>query len=49
MNTITYLAERSWYIKPDEKVLGRFSKAFMIKIDNAFGVPSKNLAAGSTK
>jgi len=35
------IAERSWYIEPDEKVLGRFSKAFMMKIATSFGEASK--------
>ena len=30
------IAERSWYIGPDGKTLGRFSKAFMMKIAAAF-------------
>ncbi|WP_439631804.1 hypothetical protein [Shinella sp.] len=31
------IAERSWYIEPDKKTLGRFSKTFMMKIATAFG------------
>ncbi|CAN7741749.1 MULTISPECIES: hypothetical protein [Mesorhizobium] len=30
------IAERSWYIEADGKPLGRFSKAFMMKIAGAF-------------
>ena len=30
------VAERSWYIEPHSKILGRFSKAFMMKIAAAF-------------
>ncbi|BCH31020.1 hypothetical protein MesoLjLc_29500 [Mesorhizobium sp. L-8-10] len=30
------IAERSWCIEPDGKILGRFSKAFMMKIAGAF-------------
>jgi hypothetical protein len=30
------VAERSWYIEPEAKTLGRFSKAFMMKIAAAF-------------
>ena len=30
------IAERSWYIEPGVKALGRFSKAFMMKIATAF-------------
>ncbi|ESZ08391.1 hypothetical protein X737_33090 [Mesorhizobium sp. L48C026A00] len=30
------IAERSWYIESDGKPLGRFSKAFMMKIAGAF-------------
>ncbi len=30
------VAERSWYIEPQSKPLGRFSKAFMMKIATAF-------------
>ena len=30
------VAERSWYIEPDGKALGRFSKAFMMTIATAF-------------
>ena len=30
------IAERSWYIEPGGKTLGRFSKAFMMKIAAAF-------------
>lgn len=30
------VAERSWYIEPHGKVLGRFSKAFMMKIATVF-------------
>ncbi len=36
------VAERSWYIEPDEKTLGRFSKAFMMRIAAAFGEASRN-------
>ncbi|MDM9649312.1 hypothetical protein [Rhizobium sp. S163] len=35
------IAERSWYIEPDENVLGRFSKAFMMKIAASFGEASR--------
>lgn len=35
------VAERSWYIEPDEKSLGRFSKAFMMKVATAFGDASR--------
>ncbi len=35
------VAERSCYIEPDEKALGRFSKAFMMKIAAAFGEASR--------
>lgn len=31
------VAERSWYIGPDEQALGRFSKALMMRIAAAFG------------
>ncbi|ASP67185.1 hypothetical protein CN138_35490 [Sinorhizobium meliloti] len=31
------VAERSWYIGPDEQALGGFSKAFMMRIAAAFG------------
>ncbi len=30
------IAERSWYIEPGGKTLGRFSKAFLMKIASAF-------------
>lgn len=30
------IAERSWYIEPGSHVLGRFSKAFVMKIATAF-------------
>lgn len=30
------IAERSWYIEPGSDVLGRFSKAFVMKIATAF-------------
>lgn len=30
------IAERSWYIEPHSKILGRFSKAFMMKVAAAF-------------
>lgn len=26
------IVERSWYIEPDQDILGRFSKSFMVKI-----------------
>jgi hypothetical protein len=32
------VAERSWYIGPDGKTLGRFSKTFMMKISLRGGV-----------
>jgi hypothetical protein len=35
------VAERSWYIEPDQNVLGRFSKAFMMKIAFSFGEASR--------
>lgn len=35
------VAERSWYIEPDQKALGRFSKAFMTRIAAAFGEASR--------
>lgn len=35
------VAERSWYIEPDENVLVRFSKAFMMKIAASFGEASR--------
>lgn len=35
------VAERSWYIEPDQEILGRFSKAFMMKIAAAFGEASR--------
>ncbi|MCK3779512.1 hypothetical protein MZK49_22710 [Ensifer sesbaniae] len=35
------VAERSWYIEPDEPALGRFSKAFMMRIAAAFGQASR--------
>lgn len=35
------VAERSCYIEPDEKALGRFSKAFMMRIAAAFGEASR--------
>lgn len=38
------VAERSWYIEPDQKVLGRFSKAFVIKTATAFGEASRKTA-----
>ncbi len=30
------IVERSWYIEPDQRILGRFSKSFMIKIAQLF-------------
>lgn len=36
------VAEHSWYIEPDKKKLGRFSKAFMMKIAAAFGEASRH-------
>ena len=36
------VAERSWYIQPDAKALGRFSKAFMMKIAAAFAEAQKS-------
>ena len=36
-----HIAERSWYIEPDGNVLGRFSKAFMMKIAASFGEASR--------
>ena len=30
------IAERSWYIEPGSHVLGRFSKAFVMKVATAF-------------
>jgi len=30
------IAERSWYIEPRNDILGRFSKAFVMKIATAF-------------
>ncbi|TCN17236.1 hypothetical protein [Sinorhizobium americanum] len=35
------VAERSWYIEPETKTLGRFSKAFMMKIAAAFAEASR--------
>ena len=35
------VAERSWYIEPDESVLGRFSKTFMMKVAASFGEASR--------
>jgi hypothetical protein len=35
------VAERSWYIEPDGKALGRFSKAFMMRVAAAFGEASR--------
>jgi hypothetical protein len=35
------VAERSWYIESDGKALGRFSKAFMMRIAAAFGEASR--------
>ncbi len=35
------IAEHSWYIEPDAKALGRFSKAFMMKIAAAFAGASR--------
>jgi len=35
------VAERSWYIEPDEPALGRFSKAFMMTVAAAFGEASR--------
>lgn len=30
------VVERSWYIEPDQDILGRFSKSFMVKIAGMF-------------
>ncbi len=30
------IVERSWYIEPDQEILGRFSKSFMVKIAGLF-------------
>lgn len=30
------IVERSWYIEPDQEILGRFSKSFMVKIAGMF-------------
>lgn len=30
------ILERSWYIEPDQDILGRFSKPFMVKIARLF-------------
>lgn len=30
------IVKRSWYIEPDQRILGRFSKSFMIKIAQLF-------------
>jgi hypothetical protein len=30
------IVERSWYIEPDQDILGRFSKSFMVKIARLF-------------
>lgn len=30
------IVERSWYIEPDQDILGRFSKPFMVKIARLF-------------
>ncbi len=30
------IVERSWYIEPDQDILGRFSKSFMVKIAGMF-------------
>ncbi|MCP2138647.1 hypothetical protein J2S28_005771 [Rhizobium sp. SLBN-94] len=30
------IVERSWYIEPDQAILGRFSKSFMVKIARLF-------------
>lgn len=30
------IVERSWYIEPDQAILGRFSKSFMVKIAGMF-------------
>ncbi|MBB3747008.1 hypothetical protein FHX10_006561 [Rhizobium sp. BK591] len=30
------IVERSWYIEPDQQILGRFSKSFMVKIAGMF-------------
>ena len=30
------IAERSWYIEPEGKTIGRFSKTFMVEIAAAF-------------
>jgi uncharacterized protein YmfQ (DUF2313 family) len=35
------IAERSWYVEPDENVIGCFSKAFMMKIAASFGEASR--------
>lgn len=35
------VAERSWYIEPDGNPLGRFSKAFLMRIAAAFGEASR--------
>lgn len=35
------VVERSWYLEPDQSVLGRFSKTFMMRIASAFGEASR--------
>lgn len=35
------VVEKSWYIEPDEQALGRFSKAFMMRIAAAFSEASR--------
>ena len=30
------IVERSWYIEPDQRILGRFSKSLMTKIAQLF-------------
>ncbi len=35
------VAEKSWYMEPGGKALGRFSKAFMMRIAAAFGEASR--------
>ncbi len=38
------IVERSWYIESDGAILGRFSKAFMIKIATAFAEATRRFS-----